>query len=115
MSREKLSQDIKRALVDTWLNAENGSLTEEQRTIAEQHVQRLANGMADAIDNYVAEELLRLKSALTSAGAFTGHFLPTYTAIDPENPAALSGNVSRIEEIVTIEPGEIQNYTPSSG
>lgn len=113
MTREKLRLDIKQALVDTWLNAENGSLTAEQRTIAEQHVQRLANGVADAIDTYVAEELTRLRGFLTSPGAFVGHFYPTYN-IDPEDPMLLAGR-SSIEEIVTVDPGTIRDYTPSSG
>lgn len=113
MTRQQLENDIKRALIDTWLSADNNTLTEAQRTIAEQHVQRLALGVANAVDAYVAMELMRLKEFLTASGAYTGHFIPTIT-YDPEDPLLGTGLGTR-EEIVTIDPGTIRTYTPSSG
>jgi len=113
MTRQKLRNDIKQALVNTWLNA-GSTLTTEQRTLAEQQIQRLADGVADAVDSYVAEELGRLKSFLEQPGAYTGHFRPDYI-FDAEDPRLLGGREAIPEQIVTIDPAAIRRYTPSSG
>lgn len=112
MTREKLRSDIKTAIVDTWLGTDGGvTLTSEQRTIAEQQIQKLANGIADSVDTYVAEELHRLKEFLVQAGAYTGRTIPSL--MDPESQAATTGTLT--EQIVSVEPASIKNYTPSSG
>lgn len=112
MTREKLRNDIKRALLNTWLNVEGEtSLTAEQQQEAENQIQRLANGIADAVDGYVAEELHRMKNFLVQAGAYTGRTIPN--SIDPESQQAIVG--AQVEQIVSVEPGTIKNYTPSSG
>lgn len=112
MTRQKLRNDIRLALRNTWLGPDT-TLTTEQRTVAEQQIQKLADGVADAVDSYVAEELGRLKGFLVGPGAYTGHFVPTYV-LDAEDPRLLGGR-TLTEEIVTIDPGSIRDYTPSSG
>jgi hypothetical protein len=108
MTRERMKNDIRTALINTWLNVEGGtSLTAEQRREAENQIQRLAEGIANAVDNYVASELNRMKSFLMQPGAFTGRTVPILQSDQVTQQS--SGT------IVSIEPGSIRNYTPSSG
>lgn len=108
-NREKLKNDILRVLMNTWLSTDSTiGLVLEQQQEAENQLRKLANGIADAVEEYVVQELNRIKSFLIQPGAFTGKVLSDSIEID-------SSGSSLANKLVSIEPGSIKNYTPSGG
>lgn len=63
MSREQLKQQIKQVFA-----AEKNGTGDDP----DAQIDRIANGIANAVDAYMIEELNRLRAFLVSPGAYTG-------------------------------------------